>query len=148
MSVISTFSADNSNALAKRYADLAGELLAHPAAKVEEAAGVPLENLFRILEMFRHDAFSDESRRGVLTMVVHRDDFTKRAVENTWSKDIERALSNALAQAYSDASKEEAIEHLQDALRALVSNQSPAGREDIANARIFFGYFSNALAAA
>ena len=66
MSIISSFETDKSGLLYKRFATLASSYFDRPAVAKSPSAQVPLENLFRLLEMYRYDSFSDESRRGVL----------------------------------------------------------------------------------
>jgi hypothetical protein len=60
MSIISSYDVDSSAALTKRFAALATTYVDDPTVAKSDTAKVPLENLFRILEMFRYDAFADE----------------------------------------------------------------------------------------
>src|SRR3546814_3182314 len=51
MSIISLFPSDHSDLLCKRYAAAVSHYFDHPSAAQEPVAQVPLENVFRVLEM-------------------------------------------------------------------------------------------------
>jgi hypothetical protein len=125
MSIITIQESDNSNALAKRFATLAQSYFANPeklsrgSNEFERAVThVPLENLFRILEMFRYDAFSDEARRGVLDF-ADEDHLSSKPSTLHWERDIKNALDLALKEHFCDYSKDDAIKSLQASLRRL-----------------------------
>lgn len=118
MSVISHPEIDYSNALCKRFAALTSTYLADPVQAKSAAAKVPLENVYRILEMYRYEAFADESRGGVLAM----GDIAGGAAMSSsdlWHTEIEEALKVAMADAYGATPKTQAIQDLQDTLRDL-----------------------------
>jgi hypothetical protein len=118
MSIISSYDVDNSADLAKRFASLATSYIDDPALARSETAKVPLENLFRILEMFRYDAFADESRRGVLALGGFGQRPTPRP-RSSWHITIEAALQKALSDSFASVPKAAAIEELQSSLRDL-----------------------------
>lgn len=123
MSIISSVELDNSAALAKRFAVLASEYIDNPAAAKSETAKVPLENLFRILEMFRYNAFADESRRGVLAIEGVDQRISPRTRGGSlWHTGISKALEQALSTTFGLAPKDKAIDELQDGLRGLALN--------------------------
>lgn len=124
MSIISSFQVDDSAALAKQFAALtAGYIDNPPDTKADPAALVPLENVFRLLEMFRYNAFGDESRGGVLAMDSPDQMYQMQFEAKPWHEEIVQALQAALQQAYGAQPKETAIEELQGGLRDLVKSQ-------------------------
>lgn len=145
MSIISAYETDRSGVLAKRYAALAVGFFDRPDEAQSSAARIPLENLFRILEMYRHGAFSDDDRKGVLTMVSQTENFTVGPTEKTWHTEIEGALTVAMQDAFAGASKEDAVRSLQGSLRWLVSHNR-ADNASVGSAKRFFATFSQALA--
>lgn len=122
MSIISSVELDNSAALAKRFAVLASGYIDNPAAAKSETAKVPLENLFRMLEMFRYNAFADESRRGVLAIEGVDQRIAPRSRGDHWHTGISKALEQALSATFGAAPKDKAIDELQDGLRGLALN--------------------------
>ena len=124
MSITSSFRVDDSTALAKQFAWLtAGYVDNPPNTEADPASLVPLENVFRLLEMFRYDAFADESREGVLAMNAPDQLYRMRVPTKPWHERIAQALQNAMQQAYAGQSKDAAINDLQDGIRELVKNQ-------------------------
>ncbi|MCR1770515.1 hypothetical protein [Burkholderia glumae] len=144
MAIISTYDTDKSGVLAKRYAQLAAQYFDKPEDARSAAARVPLENLFRILEMYRHNAFSDDHRQGVLTMISQTENYSMHPSENPWHSDIEQALGRAMHTTFGDTGKEDAVRALQGSLRWLASNGAQ-GPGDVRTARQFFQEFSQAL---
>jgi hypothetical protein len=123
MSIISTVEIDNSPALAKRFAALTAMYIDNPEEAKSEKAKIPLENLFRILEMFRYNAFADESRRGVLALEGFNQRFTPRAKDGSnWHASISAALEKAFSATFDTTPKDKAIDELQAGLRGLASN--------------------------
>lgn len=149
MSIISSNEIDHSVGLAKRFAALATSYLDDPAAAKSTRAQVPLENLFRILEMFRYDAFDDEDRGGVLAL----EGFDKQpqprlvAVHSPWHSPIETALNDALKAAFDlgQVTKEDAINQLQDGLRGL-AKEGQVVKPLAEKVRGFFSTFETSLA--
>lgn len=133
MTIISSYETDQSTALAKRFAALAAGYLDDPGAAKMEAAKVPLENLFRMFEMYRYDAYADESRRGVLALAAPRRRTASQRSSSGWHTSIAMALDKALAVTFSATAKEDAIEALEMSLRRLASgvNLSPEGTSQL-----------------
>lgn len=125
MSISSSFRVDDSTALAKQFASMtAGYIDNPPNTEADPATLVPLENVFRLLEMFRYDAFADESHEGVLAMNAPDQMYSLRVETQPWHVQIAQALQTALLQAYEGQSKDEAIDELQDGIRELVKSHS------------------------
>jgi hypothetical protein len=142
MSIISLFPSDHSDLLCKRYAAAVTTYFDNPAAAKEPVAQVPLENVFRVLEMYRYDAFLDEHRKGVLGMEGD-DDLGDLRHEGSWHVNIKVALENAMSEVFGTAEKEVVVSQLQAALRMLVA-EPPAKPAD--SCRQFFVKFSERLA--
>lgn len=147
MSIISTFEVENSAALAKRFAALTMGYIDDPDAAKSETARVPLENLFRILEMYRYGAFADENRKGVLALEGIEQWATSPArSESTWHTDIVRALEQSLVTVFGSVTvKDQAIDELEDGLRDLATvGKLPLEREQ--KVKAFFSNFNTSLA--
>ncbi len=126
MSITSSFRVDDSTALAKQFVSMAAEYIDNPPnIEADPSALVPLENVFRLLEMFRYDAFADENREGVLAMNAPDQIYRIMRVETKpWHEQIAQALQTALQQVYANQSREVAIEELQEGIRELVKRQT------------------------
>lgn len=147
MSIISTFEADNSVALARRFAALTASYLDDPSAAQRNIAKIPLENLFRLLEMFRYQAFADEPRRGVLAMEgVSEESVVLSSSESNWYSEIDAALRTALASTFNSMSQNEAIDELQDDLRGLASQGVVADAARAGRVKNFLNQFQAQLA--
>jgi hypothetical protein len=121
MSIISGYEMDNSPALAKRFASIARTLFDHKAVADREA--VPLENLYRLLEMFRYGSFADDQHRGVLAL-EGLDAHPMGPLEaSPWHNSIETALQAALTETFGNAKKDEAIDQLQAGISGLVRGE-------------------------
>lgn len=139
MSIISLRHEDQSDLLCKRFAYLASTYMDAPEQVRGSEAEVPLENLFRLLQMFRYNAFADSARPGVLALrgLVQPE---VRIPEQTWHIKIEAALAAALKEAFgSAASKEDAIDEIQSSLRWLATNTDPPPQDALDRARTFMG---------
>lgn len=145
MSITSSFRVDDSTALAKQFALMTAAYVDNPPdTETDPAALVPLENVFRLLEMLRYDAFADESREGVLAMNT-TDNFYHIPVDiKPWHEQIALALQTALKEAYAGQEKDSAIEELQDGIRNLVHSHPIEGNV-ASRAKTFFNTFSNQL---
>jgi hypothetical protein len=138
MSITSSFRVDDSTALAKQFATMAAEYVDNPPnTETDPATLVPLENVFRLLEMFRYDAFADESREGVLAMNAPDQLYRVRVETKPWHEQIAQALQAALLQAYAGQPKEAAIDELQDGIRFLVQRH-PLDAHVAGRAKTFF----------
>jgi hypothetical protein len=122
VSTISLHGLDQSDNLCKRFAHLASTYFERPDEARSPGATVPLENLFRILQMFRYNAFSDEKRSGILALQTPVDRQTITIDGESWHKKIEAALRDSLSYVFNDTSQEQAIEQIQSALRWLATN--------------------------
>lgn len=145
MSISSTYEIDNSAALAKRFATLATGYIDNPPAAMSSNAKVPLENLFRILEMFRYNAFADESRRGVLAIGEINQRHTPRVQSEAWQLGIVKALNAGLTAAFSTESKDVAITEIQDGLRQLAKSGALLPSEQANKVRTFLATFETTL---
>ncbi len=133
MSIISMRGADKSDILYRRFASLVATYLSKPEAAKTPTAQIPLENLYRLFEMFRHDAFADA------------DQISLQAQEE-WHIKIKRALGNALGVVYKGYSKDEAIDKIEAALKGLVAASAENSGLDLrARAKVFFRLFAEEL---
>lgn len=146
MSIISAYEPDKSNFLCKRFASLAVEYFEKPDAAKTPAARVPLENLFRVLEMYRNDTFSDKNRRGVLELGELQGIAFFNAGEDTWYREIKSALGNAMQSTFGEATpKDQAVKELQGAIRWLVKGDALPDQSSPGRAREFFGRLRDTL---
>ena len=144
MTIISAYEADNSDVMYKRFALLASNYLDTPEDAKKPSSHVPLENLFRLLEMYRYDAFSDESRAGILAINTPEKHMSFPLLEEPWQVNVVNALNSAIEDIYKDSGKEEAVNDLEKTLRLLSSNEKiePAG---VSRAKEFFSKFIDGL---
>lgn len=143
MSIISLFPSDHSDLLCKRYAATVSNYFDDPAAAQEPVAQVPLENVFRVLEMYRYDAFADEHRKGVLAF-EGRDEMTDPRYEGPWHLNIRGALEKAMTEVFGAAEKDVVVPALQASLRHLVKGE-PGVLPEVERCRNFFLKFSESL---
>lgn len=147
MSVIAIQPGDKSNFLCKQFAAEASSMFDKPDDAQTIAARVPLENLFRVLDMFQSRNFIDETRRGVLALELTGNPEAAVGQEEPWHKQIESAVTASIHETYGDAvpEKEAAVE-LQRALRWLATKKDIENRDQvISRAKRFFSSLSNAL---
>jgi hypothetical protein len=123
MSTISLQPLEHSVLLCRRFATLASSYFDDPEQASAPAARVPLENLFRILQMFRYDAFSDERRSGVLAIGSAPEHPVLQLNDENWHTKIQSALGNALSNSFAGIPKEDAIHQIQTSLRWLATNE-------------------------
>jgi len=144
---ISSYQVHSSGALARRFASLVASYMDDPTAAKSETAKVPLENVYRMLEMFRYDAFADDSRLGVLALeTLEGDRPASRERGSPWHTSIAQALDSALMAAYgAQKSKEEAVVELQDSLRRLAV-EGAVDEPNAQHARTFFSTLRASLA--
>lgn len=127
MTVISSYKVDNSTALVKRFAALTQSYFDHPRAAKNNAAQVPLENIYRILEMFRYGSFEHASLSFG---------------EPHWHKSIVDALNHAILTVFVDITTERAIDDLEKSLRWLAKEKRERpSPENLKRARDFFTVF-------
>lgn len=125
MSTMSLFDVGQSDRLARRFADLTSTYLDDPVQAQGPAARVPIENVFRLLQMLRYNAFADEQRSGVLELQSFGDRSEVPTFEDQWHEKIQSALGEALKDVFGTASREEAVSELERSLTWLATN---AGR--------------------
>ena len=146
MSIISTQDSDKSNFLCKRFASLASTYFDDPDEAQNAAAHVPLENLFRVLEMFRNDTFSDESRIGVLALEGQSPHSLNIHKEDSWHTEIKKAVHDSIVSTFgSTIPQTDAVEELQKALRGLAIRSEVTAPEVSERAKNFFIQLSVAL---
>lgn len=119
MSITSSYYVDDSNTLAKRFASIVTRYFDEQATAKDGAARIPLENLFRILEMFRRNSYADEMRKGVLALDSFETSTTPSFDTGPWQATIESALTRSLDDVFKDVPKDQAIDQLQESLRSL-----------------------------
>lgn len=145
MSTISLHHHDYSDALCKRFAYLTSTYMEAPEQARKAEAHVPLENLFRLLQMFRYESFEDSERPGILASRA----FAPRDLhitERPWHHRIEAALHTALVDVFgTDTPKDAAIEEIQASLRWLATNSEPPPPEVRDRSRAFMGKLISAL---
>lgn len=139
MSVISLRQVDRSDLLCKRYASLVSSYIDHPEHGRTTTARVPLENLFRVLQMLRYEAFSDERRNGVLALEGFPPNVSLFVADEQWHEKIQQALTDALSDAFANTEKEEAISEVESTLRWLASGSPAPSTEAVAKSKRFFG---------
>ena len=106
MSITSSFRVDDSATLAKQFALLtAGYVDNPPNTEADPSTLVPLENVFRLLEMFRYDAFADENREGVLAMNAPDQIYRMRVETKPWHELISSRRYRTLSSKPTMASK-------------------------------------------
>lgn len=147
MSIVSIHEEDKSNYLCKRFASLAASYLEHPSADLSPSAHIPLENLFRVLEMFRTDTFSDERPRGVLALEEPNRLPLIPTTGEPWHVEIKSAVHRSIIAAFGQQTAEaEAISELQGTLRQLAqSGGIQPGNAAATRAKTFFDQLSVAL---
>jgi hypothetical protein len=147
MSIVALEVEDMSNFLCKRFASLASSYFDAPAAARSPAAQVPLENLFRVLEMYKNETFSDESRKGVLALESPGSLSRHQVESKDWHKKIQAAVHDSISTAFAQGISDKlAADELQDSLRKLIGD-TPVDRNDaaVARAKNFFTQLSSAL---
>jgi hypothetical protein len=146
MTIVSMQAEDKSDFLCKRYASMATSYFDRPEDAAFPTAQVPLENLFRVLEMYKNNTFSDESRKGVLALNDAVGSRLKVPAEDSWQINIKSAMHRALEVSFVDVSEDEAVKELQNALRWLVvPGDLPDRAGAVERAKVFFNELSSAL---
>lgn len=147
MSIISIHEDDSTNFLCKRFATLAASYFDAPESAHTPTARVPLENLYRLLEMFRNKTFSDESRGGVLALESVNAKVSSLSHNAMWQTDIEGALHKSIASTFDNGvSEEDAAQELQGSLRWLATGKESLNNDAaIGRAKRFFSELSHSL---
>lgn len=142
VSIISLYQQDYSDSLCGRFASLISQYLDQPEEARKPGAVIPLENLFRVLQMCRYEAFSDERRSGVLALEGLDTSSSLTADDENWYVRIQTAVSNALSASFHDIPKEEAIPQIQSALRWLATDREAPSSEIRSRAKAFLNRLS------
>jgi len=140
VSIISQNYVDDSNLIAKRFASIVATYFEGATEVRDGSARVPLENLYRILEMYRFDAYRDEDRKGVLALHVSESRYDRSRNNENWQAGIAAALSQSLEAFYRNVPKETAIAELQESLRSVARGQ-PLPPDQSRKAHGFFERF-------
>lgn len=142
MSIASSYEFDNSAAVAKRFASLALGYFDNPSVAKDATAHVSLENLYRMLEMFRYGSFDDESRRGVLALQGIENKHKYPLSSSPWHAFIEGALERAVNVSFgNNIQKDAAIDELEGSLRWLITGANGPDDATLKRARAFFQTF-------
>ena len=136
----------NSNRLARRFAHLTSTYLDHPDEAKTPAARVPIENVFRLLQMLRYNAFADERRSGVLELQSFGDRSEVPTFEDQWHDKIQAALEGALAYVFGATPPEQAFRELEASLTWLATNANEPTGEVRARTKSFLQRFLERLA--
>lgn len=144
MSVAQLLQPDQSGPLAKRFAHLASGYFDQPDDARKPAARIPLENLFRLLEMFRHDAFDDEPSGGVVNL-DHQEMPLELQGREAWHTEIRRALAEAMTASFGQIPKERAIGDVQAVLRWLAYDKGSPPEATVTTTRDFLRRFEQLL---
>ncbi len=143
MSIMSAFRQDDSSAMYKRFAYLVATYVDQPEVAVTPVAQIPLENIFRLLEMYRYDAFKDENRSGVLASRSFSGKSMPRQ-SKAWHINIQQALTQSLNNVFGNVPSNQAIDELENVLRGLANDQ-PVSKQQQTHAKDFFNNFHQVL---
>lgn len=125
-----TFRATNPAAIFGSLAARAAVLFGEPEGATLDSSA--LQNVYRLLEIYRYDAFSNITPSGVLQT---RDPPQQQAMAN--AEGIKAAMDAARQEAFPETPKDAAITELQSVVRALAT-KTAAQPEAMAKTRTFF----------
>ena len=140
MSIISIHSGDNSDSVAKEFATKVADYMDNSGNADAPKPMIPLENIFRLLEMFRCDSYADEPWSGVLVMGDHEPKAVLERKSGYWNDKITVALRSSLNDVYPGTPKDQVVDQLQDCIRKLAKGL-PVSRAESQNAQVFFNRF-------
>jgi hypothetical protein len=143
MAIMSSYRPDNSSARYKRFAQMAYTCAIEPKSTKKYDNQIPLESLFRLLEMYRYNAFKDDAHSGVLAL-RSASEIRHHPVANAWHLSIKQALDETFNEVFEGKSKDEAVRELETILY-LMSNRKQLTAEQKDQAADFFRLFSEAL---
>jgi hypothetical protein len=146
MAIISTYPRDRSDLLCGRFAALALSYVDQEEKARDPAARVPIENLYRVLEMCKHEAFADESRRGVLALQQRGDATADTTESKRWHLRIESAIRQAVSEVFGNQSQASALDEVEAVLRWLATSASRPSDTALQRSRDFFGKLATHLA--
>jgi hypothetical protein len=144
MSVAHLLQPDQSGPLAKRFAHLASGYFDQIEAARKPDAKIPLENLFRLLEMLKYEAFSDEPSGGIVNL-DHEEVPLELQGRGAWHTEIRQALADAIEASFVGIPKEKAIGEVQGVLRWLAYDKDAPRAESLATTRDFLRRFEQLL---
>lgn len=123
MTMMSRLEVDNTRRVAKQFAALTKSYLDDPKKARSRTAQIPLQNLYRLLEMFRYDAFATEGRRGVLAVDRSGEGKVVRVPKAPeWHVQIKGALKSAMESTYAaDQEKNKALDEVEGDLHILAT---------------------------
>ncbi|OQW68811.1 MAG: hypothetical protein BVN34_09105 [Proteobacteria bacterium ST_bin12] len=141
MSIMSAHELDDSDILYKQFAILANSYVDKlPEPNKLHIAQIPLENLYRLFEMYRYDAFADDNHSGVLDL----DNVNHMTAEDyPWHTDIKKALTSAFNHTFG-RDNNDAIDEIEDVLKQISLN-NPVMDNKKDNAKKFFNHFIHEL---
>lgn len=148
MSLISLNYQDSSDSIARDCAAIVVEKMTETAAAAarpeKSSLAMSLENLYRLLEMFKYHSYEDEPRRGVLMMEQDELAIRDRGISNQhWQDRITSALESAVLAIYPDLDRTTAIEKLQGSLRAVAKNEDLGA--EVQKHKEFFAKFRDSI---
>lgn len=148
MTLISRHGEDDTKIVARRFAMLAMSYLDDPRKAKSRTAKIPIQNIYRLLEMYRYDAFADEGRRGVLALDRLSGDAQTHVLPSApkWHVEIKVALQSAVEATYAaKQATRAAIDEVEGDLQALATDGAlPAERAT--KVRSFLKKFETSLA--
>lgn len=144
MSVAYLLQSDQSAPLAKRFAHLAFGYFDQPEVAQKPDARIPLENLFRLLEMYRYEAFSDEPSGGIANL-DHLEVPLELQGRDAWHIQIRQALIAAFNASFGQTPKENAIGEVQAVLRWLSSGKNAPPANTVTTTKDFLRNFEQSL---
>ncbi len=144
MSIMSVSRPDASTSMYKHFASLISSYVDAPANSVGADAAIPIESIFKLLEMYRFNAFKDESRRGALALRANGH-LSRISKTPSWHGSVLNALNNAKIDTFgAETSTEDAVIELETVLKKLTKNQALEENHK-ANTRNFVVQFGNSL---
>lgn len=136
---------DASTSMYKHFASLVSSYVEAPAIASEAEAEIPIESIFKLLEMYRFNAFKDETRRGALALRA-AGALTKISKPPSWHDPILTALNKAKENAFGQQiSTEDAVLELEVVLKKL-STKEALNQAHKDHARMFFNKLGEELA--
>ncbi len=144
MPIMSSTRPDSSSARYKRFAAIVSDYAENTAA-IPAYNQIPVEGLFRLMEMYRYDAFKDETHSGVLAMSSASSGRRHHQMSSkSWHLPIKQALDSTMNEVFAGKPKEEAVYEVEFILFQMSENE-PLTQEQQVQAKSFFSTFEKAL---
>lgn len=145
MSTMSVSRPDASTSMYKYFASLISNYVDTPVNASQPDAEIPIESIFKLLEMYRFNAFKDETRSGALALRA-AGALTKISKSPAWHNHILDALHQAKQNTFgAQLSTEDAVLELEGVLKKLAKKEVLNDAQKN-HARSFFNNFGDALA--